>query len=145
MNKCSTFVEHSYKKIREDNIRKDINDQNASKNIPSPPSQLEKKEGLNGKKIKFDQFWNAYPKKIAKQAALKSFLKINPDDQMLAAILTTIEKFKQTEDWKKEKGQFVPHPTTWLNQGRWEDEIDICQPPPLPRKYQEPSIEELIS
>ena len=24
--------------------------------------------------------------------------------------------------WRKDDGQFIPHPRTWLNQGRWKDE-----------------------
>lgn len=30
-----------------------------------------------------------------------------------------------SEQWKKDGGQFIPHPTTWLNGDRWEDEVEI--------------------
>ena len=54
--------------------------------------------------------------------AAKAFLKINPDDQLLKIILTKIEEFKKSDDWRKEKGKFIPHPASWLNGRRWEDE-----------------------
>lgn len=71
----------------------------------------------------FDTFWSAYPRKTAKQDAYKSWLKLNPDERLLAAILAAVERQKQWEQWRK---GIVPHPATWLNQRRWEDEM----PPP---------------
>ena len=32
--------------------------------------------------------------------------------------------FKKSKEWKKENGKYIPHPTTWLNQKRWEDELN---------------------
>ena len=34
-----------------------------------------------------------------------------------------LERYKKTKQWQENAGRFVPHPTTWLNQERWEDEI----------------------
>lgn len=39
-------------------------------------------------------------------------------DKMLEAITWQ----KTTEEWKKDNGQFIPHPASWLNSKRWEDE-----------------------
>lgn len=71
----------------------------------------------------FDTFWKAYPKKVGKDAASKAFAKRKPDDKLLGDILKAIEVQKTTEDWRKSDGQFIPHPATWLNQGRWMDEV----------------------
>lgn len=71
----------------------------------------------------FDAFWNAYPKKVGKDAARKAFAKRKPDDKLLGDILKAIEVQKTTEDWRKSDGQFIPHPATWLNKGRWMDEV----------------------
>lgn len=70
----------------------------------------------------FEQFWSKYPKKKAKQAALNAFLKIKPDATLLDQMLSAIDKQIRSPEWKKDSGQFIPHPATWLNQGRWEDE-----------------------
>ena len=37
-------------------------------------------------------------------------------------MLDAIEKWKQTDQWNEDKGQYIPHPATWINQRRWEDE-----------------------
>ena len=44
-------------------------------------------------------------------------------------IIRVIEQQKQSEQWKKEGGQFIPHPATWLNQGRWADEVLSMESP----------------
>ena len=38
-------------------------------------------------------------------------------------ILDAIERFKNSKGWLKDNGQFIPHPTTFINQERWKDEI----------------------
>ena len=68
----------------------------------------------------FDQFWSAYPKKINKQGALKAFEKV---DVPVETLLAALENHKRSAQWVKDGGQFIPHPTTWLNQRRWEAEL----------------------
>ena len=73
----------------------------------------------------FDRFWNAYPRKVGKPAALRawrSLLKTDADPQTPHSLMTGLERWKQTEQWQKEGGRFIPHPATFLNQRRWEDE-----------------------
>lgn len=71
----------------------------------------------------FDEFWEAYPKKRSKEQAYKAFIKIKPDADLLAKMLEKIELFKNTVEWQKDNGQFIPYPATWINQKRWEDEV----------------------
>lgn len=82
----------------------------------------------------FDQFWDAYPRKVGKQDAQKAWTKIKPDTVLLALILTAIEKQKAGADWLREDGQFIPHPATWLRGGRWLDEVRpyVAPAPKLP-------------
>lgn len=72
--------------------------------------------------LDFERFWKAYPLKKAKTAAIKAWKKINPDKQLAEIIIAAVEKQKRWEDWIRDNGQYIPHPSTWLNQGRWEDE-----------------------
>lgn len=74
---------------------------------------------------RFNEFWNRYPRKTAKETARKSFQKLKPDDELLRTMLEAIEKQKQCEQWTKDGGQYIPHPATWLNQKRWEDETVV--------------------
>ena len=71
----------------------------------------------------FNRFWTAYPKHIAKQSAVKAFEKLKPDEKLLEAMLKAIEMQKESKQWEKDGGAFIPYPATWLNQRRWEDEL----------------------
>jgi len=73
---------------------------------------------------RFDEFWAAYPKKVGKKAAWAAWNKIKPDAELHNKILTAIGRAKATEQWQRENGRFIPNPTTWLNQGRWDDEYE---------------------
>jgi uncharacterized protein YdaU (DUF1376 family) len=68
---------------------------------------------------RFDIFWKQYPRKVARPNAIKSWLKIKPDDVVLKKMLDAINH----QGLVGREMQFVPHPATWLNAKRWEDEI----------------------
>lgn len=68
----------------------------------------------------FQKFWSAYPKKVGKQTAKKAFQKV---DVPLDVLLEALDQQKRLAQWKKDGGQYIPNPATWLNQRRWEDEI----------------------
>jgi len=75
---------------------------------------------------RFDRFWKVYPNRKSKGQAEKAFAKINPDEQLLASMIATIERAKtQDKQWLKDNGDFIPHPATWLNAKGWEDEIVV--------------------
>lgn len=71
---------------------------------------------------RFERFWSAYPKKVGKDAARRWWGKRKPDDAMLAAMLAAIAVQAKSAQWAKDGGQYIPHPTTWLNEGRWQDD-----------------------
>lgn len=96
-----------------DKNREDI-DKN---NIYTPSFQTPVLEEL------FLKFWKAYPKKVGKQDALKAFKKIKPTEELVDQMVNVIYDAKNTEQWTKNNGQYIPNPSTWLNQGRWEDDI----------------------
>lgn len=81
-----------------------------------------KKEKADALASMFARFWAVYPRHEAKQTALKAFTKINPDEALLETILSAVECFKNAAQWQEDGGQYVPHPSTFLNQRRWEDE-----------------------
>ena len=70
----------------------------------------------------FEQFYKQYPKKVKKQDVRKWFQKNKPSNELFSSMMNSLEQFKGSEDWLKEKGQYIPYPTSWLNQKRWEDE-----------------------
>lgn len=81
----------------------------------------------------FDVFWNEYPKKVDKQAALKAWKKIKPDEGLMQQIVASVRKWKASDQWNKENGQYIPYPATWLNKRRWEDEVPEKKKTEAPR------------
>lgn len=67
----------------------------------------------------FDVFWECYPNKAAKQAAVKAWAKLKPTESLFSTIMDALKKQKPHF-----KAGFIPHPATWLNGRRWEDAIN---------------------
>ena len=76
---------------------------------------------------KFEEFYNKYPKKVKKQEVKKWFLKNKPSNELFSSMMNSLEQFRASKDWQKDGGQFIPYPSTWLNQKRWEDETEKPQ------------------
>ena len=92
--------------------------------IEQTNEQTKRERGIRTHEISFEKFWLAYPKKKSKGDALKSWLKIKPDEQLQQTIIAAVLLAKtQDFDWQKDNGQFIPHASTYLNGKRWEDEI----------------------
>ena len=71
----------------------------------------------------FPKFWTLYPNKKGKAAAEKAWKKLKVTDDLFTLIAQGLAKQCASQAWLKDKGQFIPHPSTWLNGKRWEDEI----------------------
>jgi hypothetical protein len=91
--------------------------QPAARRVENPPAE-------------FEQFWDAYPRHVGKQAAAKVFAKLAPDDELLGMMLAAVKRQRQSEQWLRDGGQYVPHAATWLNGRRWEDEIPLAASQP---------------
>lgn len=104
--------------------------------LPKSSHREEKRrEEVNIYETSFLEFWSAYPKKISKPDALKAWKKIAPDDDLKAKIIDAVNVAKQSKDWTKLEGQFIPYPATWLNAKRWEDVTVTASP--IKREWQE--------
>jgi hypothetical protein len=75
----------------------------------------------------FEQFWASYPvgRKVGKPAALRAWKRIfifsNDEGCRVGALLINagLQKWKRSKEW--ENRYFIPYPSTFLNQRRWED------------------------
>lgn len=56
--------------------------------------------------VLFARFWSVSPKRVGKLAARKVWTRL------------------RTEQWQRDGGRYIPNPATFLNQRRWEDEIE---------------------
>jgi len=100
---------------------------------PEPELELKvrEKESLSPRAKDFEAFWSAYPKKKAKPDARKAFdAAIKKTD--IATMLAAIVRQRQSADWLKQSGQFIPYPASWLRQEGWadEDEVEAATPAP---------------
>jgi hypothetical protein len=102
-----------------------------NKNDNNKKNERMKEETLSS----FDLFWSFYPKKKAKGDAVKAWLKLKITDELLQTILDAVKRQAKSYDWTKNNGQFIPNAATWLNGGRWEDEVKDYTPntPTKPR------------
>lgn len=76
--------------------------------------------------MEFVTFWAQYPRKVGKIAAktaLDKALKLTTLEQ----ILQGIEVLKREKEGKEPS--WIPHPATWLNEGRWDDEPSTTSKP----------------
>lgn len=76
-------------------------------------------ENSNTYEQEFETFWLNYPKKRNKGTALKAWLKLKPriDD-----VLFALSWQRESIDWQKNDGQFIPYPASYLNAHGWKDE-----------------------
>ncbi|MEH6565585.1 MAG: phage replication protein [Halopseudomonas sp.] len=71
----------------------------------------------------FAKFYRLYPNKKGKANAVKAWNKLKLTDDLINQIFDGLARYCVSADWLKDGGQFVPHPATWLNGKRWEDEV----------------------
>lgn len=88
-----------------------------------PKKKTTKKPQKNSLPLFFEEFWTAYPYRVAKIDAKKAWAKLKPDATLLALVLAAIEEQKAGQLWRQENGKYIPHPANWLDAGRWLDEV----------------------
>lgn len=80
----------------------------------------EPKEAPDWKPERFAAFWEAYPCGKSKQAAIRAWDKLKPDDALIHEMALGLKRAMAGEDWQRGIG--IPYASTWLNGRRWEDE-----------------------
>lgn len=70
----------------------------------------------------FEEFWELYPRRVGKKRANQRWHAMKVNEEKNKEIIDGLKKYLATV-WKGEEMEFIPYPTTWLNQERWKDEI----------------------
>ena len=86
---------------------------------------VEEKKKADKELEMFNAFWKAYPKKQKRAVALKCWQKLKVDDELFAEIMAGLDRLKQSRQWREQDGKFIPMPSTFLNERRWEDEPEV--------------------
>lgn len=95
----------------------------------SKDTSKKKVELLDDREYWFEEFWKVYPRRVAKQTALKAFSKACKTEADYVAIMSGLRD--ALPGLMEKDPTYIPHPATWLNQRRWEDEpqpVYIPQP-----------------
>lgn len=84
---------------------------------------------------KFEAFWALFPRKVAKKAAMQAWEKAQYEeigDVVIAALKRQLPHMTEPK--------FIPHPRTWISQGRYEDQlhVEVRPAPAKPRDEREP-------
>lgn len=83
----------------------------------SPPARTNARPAVV---VAFDEFWSIYPRKTGKGAARKAWDRATKKAEP-GVILAAARVFAEDPNLPRDEPQFIPHPSTWLNQERWED------------------------
>lgn len=108
-------------KLESDRLEKQKAEQEAKANLEAKAKAKSESESQLLKK--FELFWSAYPNKKSKKTAFEKFKRIDFKKTSFESIMISLEKQKQSDDWTKNGGQYVPMPQTWIFNERWTDEI----------------------
>ncbi len=87
----------------------------------TPPTPRER--GADGVRASFELFWAVYPKKESPEKARKVWKKLRPSPDLVEQILASVEEHKRCDQWKREKGRFIPEACNWLDGRRWESDL----------------------
>ncbi|MGM7340124.1 replication protein [Acinetobacter baumannii] len=101
-----------------------ITTENHTKNSPHNNNNKNKEKQGVGYSENFEKFWSAYPtckRKSDKSGTYKTFTK-HEGSFAIETLLSILEKQKSDVSWTKQDGEFIPSPSTWLNQKQWENE-----------------------
>ena len=91
-------------------------------------------KGANEYSADFLTFWDSYPRKVNKGKAYQAWCKRNGALPKVEVIVAAVRAQCGTTDWKKEGGQFIPHPSSWLNAAGWENDIASMNQRKPPRR-----------
>lgn len=86
-------------------------------------NRLKSNKNKNSLCVPFEEFWKLYPRHVEKKKASMKWEKLPCEAQ--AAIMADLPARTKSDQWMR---GFIPHPTTYLNGERWNDELTSNAP-----------------
>ena len=111
-----TNSNESKSKSKSKSIKENIEEKSVVSLIPQNSSE----KLLTDTDKMFLEFWDAYPRKVDKTGSERAFKRIPKLKEVFPDIMNALQIQKNSEQWNKNNGQFIPHPTTYIHQQRWE-------------------------
>lgn len=69
----------------------------------------------------FERFWALYPRKTNRVATIRAWDKLKPDRELCDRMAVALREQIKSDQWQEP--QHIPHPSTWINGARWQDEL----------------------
>lgn len=105
-------------------------DRNANYNYNTKKKKNTKKD-LDKYNSLFDEFWQTYPNKVgSKIEAMKGYIRAREKHKTSHEEIMKGLKLAKEQLWADTERKFIPYASTWLNQERWNDEVDLPEENP---------------
>lgn len=78
----------------------------------------------------FLEFWAVYPRKVNKGKAYQAWCKLNGSRPDAGELVSSVRAQCETEDWKRDGGRYIPHPSSWLNASGWDNDVSTMNARP---------------
>lgn len=77
----------------------------------------------------FEMVWREYPdsRKGNKESAFQAFIHVCPESA--SSMLGSLRQWKQSEQWNKEDGKYIPYLVNWILRGTWLEKPDKMEIP----------------
>ena len=84
-------------------------------------NELNRTEPKRSPEMDFEQLWMGYPeeRRGSMQAAYDAFRQEITSEEDADMVLANLSFWKQSEQWNKDGGQYVPYLNNWLERGTW--------------------------
>ena len=89
-----------------------------------PPVAPKGAEAIIWDEPAWERFWAMYPRKVDKAKAIRAWNRLKADRKLMQTMSAALKAQKASEEWRRDNGRAIPYPSTWLNNRRWEDEVD---------------------
>lgn len=89
------------------------------------PAKAKKHAGVDAD---FEEFYAAYPRHVGKEAARRAFVKAVKNKAPAADIIEGARRYAAATAAAGTETRFIAHPATWLNAGRWSDDMEDAAP-----------------
>jgi hypothetical protein len=99
-------------------------DPNSTQPNPTQPMNMVNAES-SSVSDRFDDFWAVYPRRVAKQRAIRAWAKaVKGKDAAEVTVIISAAAVYAEHQLQPGRSKFTKHPATWLNDGGWDDEYD---------------------
>lgn len=75
--------------------------------------------------VGFERFWDLYPVKVGRDAALAAYREVMPDSQDLCR---SVNEWLSSKQWKKENGRFIPRAAKFIRERHFDHVPPDCIP-----------------